>query len=144
MKKILVFCVVAFISLNFALIANGHVSKEGRIKKDTYATSEDVLLRLIEPQLNKIITDKYGKEVTWQVDKVAKVGLILDHTKNPSDVWYDMKFAVRVFDDGSNGQECLLDMVEVRVDIPNIYTTDRYKEMKPTMTVKLIEYNQIR
>ena len=144
MRKYVILCLIAFLSFNMMTIANAEVAKEGKIKKDTYATTEDVLLRLMEPKLNKIITEKYGKEMSWYVDNVVKVGLILDHTKNPSDVWYDMQFAVRVHDRDKEGNEQLLDMIEVRVDIPNLLTGDRYKETESMMTLKLINYNQIR
>ncbi|MGM0877949.1 MAG: hypothetical protein ACQEWV_25295 [Bacillota bacterium] len=142
--KCVILLIVAFLSFNIITIANAEVSKEGKIKKDTYATTEDVLLNLMEPKLNKIITEKYGKEMSWYVDNVTKVGLVVDHTKNPTDVWYDMKFAVRVHDPDKEGHEPLLDIIEVRVDIPNLLTEDRYKETESMMTLKLIDYNQIR
>lgn len=142
--KYFIWCAVIFLSINMVTVANAEVAKEAKIKKDTYATSEDVLLRLMEPKVNNIISKKYGKEISWHFDKVTKVGLILDHTKNPSDVWYNMKFAVRVHDPEKEGHEYLLDLIEVRVDIPNLLTAERYNETEPMLTVKLIEYIQIR
>ncbi|KKI91864.1 hypothetical protein WQ54_12075 [Bacillus sp. SA1-12] len=142
--KCLILCIVALLSFNMITIANAEVSKVGKIKKETYATTEDVLLNLMEPKLNKIITEKYGKEMSWYVDNVTKVELIVDHTKNPTDVWYDMKFAVRVHNPDKKGHEPLLDIIEVRVDIPNLLTEDRYKETESTLTLKLIDYIQIR
>ncbi|WP_225985998.1 DUF3888 domain-containing protein [Psychrobacillus glaciei] len=73
--------------------------------KDTYATSEDILLTLIEPDINTMIKEKYGKQMKWEVSKVLKVGLIVDHTKKESEFWYNVKLAVRLENekDDSNG-----------------------------------------
>lgn len=43
---------------------HAEVTKSGRVKEDVYATSEDILLRLIQPKLYKINNDKYGKQTT--------------------------------------------------------------------------------
>jgi hypothetical protein len=95
---------------------------------------------MMEPELNKVITDKYGEERHWQIVKVTKVALIADHTKKNSDIWYELNLFVRV-DDKEPGKE-FLDEIQMRIDIPNMFTADRYKERKEDMKVTLIKYEQ--
>ncbi|CAM5197128.1 hypothetical protein UACE39S_06057 [Ureibacillus acetophenoni] len=82
MRKIIVLVFTTLLIFASVNIANAEVTESGKVKKEGYATTEDILINLIEPDLNKIITDKYGIEKTWQIGKVIKVSLIADHTKN--------------------------------------------------------------
>ncbi len=93
---------------------------------------------MIEPDINKIITDKYDKEKTWQIGKVIMVSLIADQTKKNSENWYEMIIHVRVHDDEKDKE--LLDSLRIRIDIPNMYTRDKYKERNSDMKVTLITY----
>ncbi|NRD76629.1 DUF3888 domain-containing protein [Bacillus sp. BRMEA1] len=140
MRKIVVLAFTTFLVFATSNLANAEVTESGRIKKEVYATSEDVLMEMLKPELNKIISDKYGHEKIWQISKVAKVALIADHTKKPSENWYEMNIFVRVYDD-KNDKE-LLDDIDIRIDIPNMFTKDRYKVKNPDMKVTLIKYEQ--
>lgn len=142
MRKIIVLVFTTLLIFTTSNIANAEVSESGKIKKEGYVTTEDILINLIEPNINKIITDKYGKESTWQIGKVIKVSLIADHTKKNSEYWYEMIIHARVHDDEINKE--LLDSLRIRIDIPNMYTSDRYKERNTDTKVTLITYEQLR
>ncbi|TQR15504.1 DUF3888 domain-containing protein [Psychrobacillus vulpis] len=143
MKKLGYFLLLVLLTFSFSNFASSEVKEASKIKKDTYATSEDILIKLIEPDINRIIKEKYGKEMIWQVDKVIKVGLIMDHTKKNSDYWYHMKLSVRPQSE-EVGKADELDIVDIRIDVPNIYGRDRYKETNSKMKITLIEYFQVR
>lgn len=135
MKMINYFFLIILFSFSFSNLASSEVTEAGKIKKDTYATSEDILLKIIEPNLNKIITEKYGKQMDWQISKVLKVGQIVDHTKEESEYWYQVKLAVRL--------ENELDLINIRIDIPNLFSGDRYEEVNSKVKISLIEYTQL-
>lgn len=80
--------------------------------------------------------------MSWNYEKVHRVNLILDHTKNLSDVWYDMAFAVRLTDPDKENHQLLLDIIEIRVDLPNLIFENRYKDTDQRLKVKLKKYQQ--
>ncbi|CAM5213632.1 hypothetical protein UACE39S_04320 [Ureibacillus acetophenoni] len=141
MRKIIVLVFTTLLIFASVNIANAEVTESGKVKKEGYATTEDILINLIEPDLNKIITDKYGIEKTWQIGKVIKVSLIADHTKKNSEYWYEMIINVRVHDDEIDKE--LWDSLCIRIDIPNMYTMDKYKERNTDTKVTLITYEQL-
>ncbi|MGE8081913.1 hypothetical protein [Peribacillus loiseleuriae] len=98
MRKIVVLFFTILLIFSTTNSVNAEVSKEGKIKKDVDATTEDILLTIIEPKLEKIIQDKYGHKMSWHVQKVSKVGLIIDHTQKESEAWYEMTLAAQVSD----------------------------------------------
>ncbi|MBT2699064.1 DUF3888 domain-containing protein [Bacillus sp. ISL-40] len=140
MRKIVVLIFTTLLVFATSNLANAEVTESGRVKKEVYATTEDILIKMLEPELNKIVTDKYGEEKTWQIGKVAKVALKVDHTKKPSDIWYEMNMFVRVYDDEKDKE--FLDDIGIRIDILNMFTKDRYKERKADMKVTLLKYEQ--
>ncbi|WP_417898320.1 DUF3888 domain-containing protein [Bacillus haimaensis] len=140
MRKISVLVLTTLLVFASSNFANAEVTESGKVKKEIYATTQDILLMMMEPELNKVITDKYGEERHWQIAKVTKVALIADHTKKNSDIWYEINLFVRV-DDKEPGKESL-DEVQMRIDIPNMFTSDRFKERKDDMKVTLIKYEQ--
>ncbi|WP_391209664.1 DUF3888 domain-containing protein [Psychrobacillus sp. L4] len=144
MKRISSFFLIILLTFSVSNLASSEVTEAGRIVKNTYATSEDILLTLIEPDINTMIKDKYGKQMQWEVSKVLKVGLIVDHTKKKSEFWYKMKLAVRLENEkeDANGDE--LDLIDIRIDVPNLYTEDRYEEGNSKMKISLIEYTQMK
>jgi hypothetical protein len=142
MRKIIVLVFTILLVFATSNLANAEVTESGKVMKEGYATTEDILIKMLEPDLNKIITDKYGEEKSWQMGKVAKVALMVDHTKKPSDIWYEMKMFVRVYDDNKDKEE--LDNIVIRIDIPNMFTEDMYKERKSDIKVTLIKYEQWR
>ncbi|PGT88239.1 DUF3888 domain-containing protein [Bacillus sp. AFS040349] len=143
MKKLLILILGLILFINTSYSANAEVSKEGKVKKEVDATSEEILLKLVEPKLNNIITEKYGKEMSWHIEKANRVHLILDHTKNPSDVYYKMRLAVRLTDPEVEGHQFLLDFITIRLDNPSFSFKNRYKETSSDMKVKLIKYEQL-
>ena len=46
------------------------------VRVDSYFTTEDVLLALIEPKLTKIVKDQYGKEMIINPLKIRDVAAI--------------------------------------------------------------------
>ncbi|MCK1998941.1 DUF3888 domain-containing protein [Psychrobacillus psychrodurans] len=136
MKKIIYLFLLILLTFSFSTLVSSEVTGTGKIKKDTYATSEDILISLIEPDINRIIKEKYGQQRDWEVSKISKVGLIADHTKEKSEYWYQMKLGVRIEND--------LDLIDIRIDIPNLYTENRYNEENSRIKVSLIEYAQIK
>lgn len=142
MRKIIVLVFTTLLVFTSSNLANAEVTESGRVKKEGYATTEDILIKVIEPDLNKIIADKYGEEKHWQIGKVTRVALMIDHTKKDSDIWYEMNMYVRV--DGDKEDKVLLDDIRIRIDIPNMYTEDRYKERKSDIKVTLLKYEQWR
>lgn len=143
MKKLLILIISIFLLINTSSIVKAEVSEDTKIKKEVYATSEDVLFRLVEPKLHKIITEKYGKEMSWHIERGTKVHLILDHTKDPSETYYKMSVAIRLTDPEKEGHQFLLDFITVRLDSPYFNFDNRYKDSNSDIKVKLIKYEQI-
>ena len=115
-------------------------------KKNVYATTEDILLMIISPKVENIIQEKYGQKMTWNVQKVARVDLIIDHTQKESDAWYEMKLAVIVADPQNEKPEWKSDFIKLKIDMPNLLPdreakgSDEIKDIK----IDLINYEQIR
>lgn len=142
MRKIVLLLLVPLMLFSVSNLVNAEVTEEAKVKKDAYATTEDILITMIEPELNKIITEKYGEEKTWQIGRVMKVSLIADHTKETSEFCYEMIMGVKVNDD-INEKE-LSDSIHIKIDIPNMYTRDKYKKRNTNMKVSLVKYEQWR
>lgn len=56
----------------------------------------------------------------WCFEKVFNVDLVVDHTKKVSDSWYEMKIAVRVNDPEKEQNEFLLNLIDIKIDMPNL------------------------
>ncbi|TDK58170.1 DUF3888 domain-containing protein [Bacillus salipaludis] len=153
MKKIVVMLFSAILVLSTGNLISAETAKpkvivtpkgnKVKVKKEIYATTEDILLRLMEPKVNKIITDKYGKQMSWRIEKIRDVALIADHIKKDSEVWYDMKMFVKV-NEAEKSDFQSYDDIEVRIDIPNMFTHDRYKNTNSDMKVTLLKYEQMK
>jgi hypothetical protein len=146
MKKFIIMFFSFALIWGSADLVSAKVSEEGKIKKNIYATTEDILLMIISPKVENIIQEKYGQKMTWNVQKVARVDLIIDHTQKESDAWYEMKLAVDVSDPQMEKPEWKLDFIKLKIDMPNLLThrgtvgSDEIKDIK----VDLIDYQQIR
>jgi len=146
MKKFIIMLFSLALILGSGNLVSAKVSEEGKIKKNVYATTEDILLMIISPKVENIIQEKYGQKMTWNVQKVARVDLIIDHTKKESDAWYEMKLAVYVADPQKEKPEWKLDFIKLKIDMPNLLTdreakgSDKIKDIN----IDLIDYQQIR
>lgn len=146
MKKFIIMLFSLALILGSGNLVSAKLSEEGKIKKNVYATTEDILLMIISPKVENIIQEKYGQKMTWNVQKVARVDLIIDHTQKESDAWYEMKLAVVVADPQNKKPEWKLDFIKLKIDMPNLLPdreakgSDEIKDIK----IDLINYEQIR
>jgi hypothetical protein len=146
MKKFLTLLFTIMLMFTATNLVNAEVSKDGKVKKNVYATAEDILLTIIEPSVEKIIQDKYGQRMSWDVQKATDIGLIIDHTKKESEAWYEIELAINVSSFEKDKPEWALDIIKLKIDTPNILShrgkiaSNEIKELK----IDLIDYQQIR
>ena len=79
------------------------------------STSEDMLLMLIFPRVEKIIGEKYekqsGENVSWDYGRVHSVDFVI----GKDDVWYEMELSLLIGEVVKKE-----DLVRLRIDAPHI------------------------
>lgn len=100
------------------LMVNAH-QNEDRI--DNTLTTEDVLMALIKPKLDKIVKDQYGKEMIVNPMKVNNVAIITKpgstKGKDEFEGWYELDMSMMVGEPDKNPS---WDHISLKVDAPNI------------------------
>ncbi len=136
-RLFLKYVTVLLLAIFIVYSANNLISAEETVgdRDQRYATTQEILFALVEPKLEKIIHDKYSKEMVWNVFDVKEVAFVMDHKNN--EAWFKMDLFIAVGDP----EDAKIDSISLKVDAPNIggEHTKSNGEIKD-ITVDLIKY----
>ncbi|WP_042355646.1 hypothetical protein [Bacillus rubiinfantis] len=108
-----------------------------------YMTSEDILLALIEPKIEKMVRDQYKKDSPKVKPlKVTEAGMVYHPLADQSDgeggIWFQLEVLLLVGDDSEHPK---IDRVVVKIDAPYISGEGASDKMEG-ITVELVEYEK--
>jgi hypothetical protein len=112
------------IMFSSGVIVNAKEENVSRVEGG-YLSTEDILFSIIEPKLEKIVNDQYGKEMVVNPMKVNDVYFMekLKSTKvngkDSFDGWIELHMFIMVGDRKPN-ENFKMDAVVLKIDAPNI------------------------
>jgi len=122
-------------SLTIQVVQTQAEPKEDKIYKTTYATTEDIFLDTIYPELNKFVQDKYGSSVHWADSKIVEIKCLV----SPDKWTYQAKIMIKVF--GVGEQQWSLDQITLNYD--SLYRNHEVKDSLSKPKIELVEYKQM-
>jgi hypothetical protein len=141
LKKTTFLLIMSVVMLSSSVFAKGAENLPVRV--DSYFTTEDVLLSLIEPKLNKIVKDQYGKEMIINPLKIQEVAAIhkglAQKGKSNGEGWFQLDMSILV---GEPSENPTLDNMIIKIDAPNIGGTAPHlvSEEIEDIKVELVKY----
>ncbi|MBD8590026.1 hypothetical protein IFT92_19740 [Peribacillus simplex] len=141
MKKTTFLLIMSVVMLSSSVFAKGKEDTPERV--NGYVSTEDILLSLIEPKLNKIVKDQYGKEMIINPLKIHDVANMLKGTcekgTDSCDGWFQLDLTILVGEPSENPK---IDSIILKIDAPNIGGTAPHlvsEEIKD-IKVELVKY----
>lgn len=121
MKKLIILSFVTMIVFSTSVTANAKEAIPERV--DGYFTTQDILSAIIEPKLNKIVKDQYGREMLVTPMKVNEVYFMdkLKSTKGKDtyEGWIELDMFIMV-GERKPDENFKMDRVVLKIDAPNI------------------------
>ncbi|MED3575382.1 hypothetical protein [Cytobacillus praedii] len=137
MKNFFIIITLTFFIV-FSVSLSNVMSAKSIVQSSSYATTEDVLIALLLPHLDNIVTKEYkGNRQSWNIARIEKVSF--ETTKKPIDHWYEMKILIQVFDNTKISNKSHLDCINLRLDISKSKTLTR-NNLSLNDIIKLISY----
>ncbi|GGH80918.1 hypothetical protein JOD43_002467 [Pullulanibacillus pueri] len=150
MKKFTLFMGVCCLLIAFTPVTVTFAQDTPQVKEITpsdvkYVTTGDILLTLIEPKLNKIVSDQYGEPLPVQPVKIVSAGRVVDpalHKNAGEDTsWFQVEINILV---GDLHKKVHLDEVILKIDAPNIEATEHHfmSDDIKNIDVELLKYTK--
>ncbi|MGE6719561.1 hypothetical protein ACQKGD_19675 [Peribacillus frigoritolerans] len=122
MKKFIMITFATMIMFSSGVIVNAKEENAKRVEGGYFST-EDILFSIIEPKLEKIVNDQYGKEMIVNPMKVNDVYFMEKRKstkgKDTIDGWIELDMIIMVGDRKPN-ENFKVDAVVLKIDAPNI------------------------
>ncbi|KRE31601.1 DUF3888 domain-containing protein [Paenibacillus sp. Soil522] len=109
--------------------------KENTVYKTTYATTENIFLDTIHPELNKFVLNKYGSLVPWADSNIVEIKRLVSPTK----FTYQVKIIFKVF--GEGGKDWGIDQITLNYD--SHYHNKELKDPSLKPEIELVEYQHV-
>lgn len=119
MKKFMVLFLLAISLFSGTNLTNAKTETPERIP--AYRTTEDILITIINPRLNKIVEEQYGKRMIVNPLRVHDVAvmekLISTKGRDKWDSWYEVRMSILV---GDPSEKPKRDVIVLKIDAPYI------------------------
>lgn len=144
MRKFAVLIFTSILMFSSGALVDAKVPRMFTNEKAMYMSTERILFLLIEPRLDKIVKDQYGKQMIINPMRVNEAGLITNSVGKDSNAdsgWFQLDMLILVGDPSENPK---MDRVVLKIDAPNIgpanseshSNSDEIKDIK----VELVNY----
>ncbi|WP_237662413.1 DUF3888 domain-containing protein [Sutcliffiella horikoshii] len=145
MKKILL--VFAFLILFCSIptnIGQATVHPSGKIKKEIYASSDELLVDVLNPYITKVVREECGKDVSWTFERFQNLNLIVDHTGSKSKRWYEVSIMINTTNPENEENVWGIDVVTFNID-PKTYfgSSELERENLNDVFIELMEYEHL-
>ncbi|MEH6942938.1 DUF3888 domain-containing protein [Bacillus sp. JJ722] len=87
-----------------------------KVKKEIYATSQDIFIDMLSPYILKAVRDECGDKTTFSVGRVRKISLIVDHTGKESKRWYEVELTLKTIDPSKGETVWGIDSATFKID----------------------------
>ncbi|MFC0561457.1 DUF3888 domain-containing protein [Halalkalibacter alkalisediminis] len=141
MKKIISSLLIVLIVLAPISFVSAEVDLSGTTKKEIYAAPEELLVDILNPYVTDAVQKECGDEVTWGLERVNNITLMVDHTGSKSKRWYEVSLTVKINNPNVKGDYWEFDTVTFDID-PKTYFGSSEVERKNIndVTVELTDY----
>ncbi|GAE26676.1 hypothetical protein JCM9140_2762 [Halalkalibacter wakoensis JCM 9140] len=141
MKKIISSLLLILIVLAPISVVSAEVDLSGKIKKEIYAAPEELLVDILNPYVTDAVQKEHGDNVTWRLERVKKITLMVDHTGSESKRWYEVSLTITTTNPDIKGNLPELGTITFYID-PKTYFGSSEVERKNIndVTVELKDY----
>lgn len=143
MKRLLKLTFLTLLSLTVSIsLAQAEKDPSSKIKKEIYASPEELLVDMINPYITEIVSKECGEGVQWTFERVNELELIVDHTGSESKRWYELGLMIRTFSTTSKNEDMNLDTVTLHID-PKTYfgSFEGNRKNLDEVSVKVVNYS---
>ncbi|CAG9620906.1 DUF3888 domain-containing protein [Sutcliffiella rhizosphaerae] len=143
-KILLTFAFIILIGAFSTNFGKAMVHPSGKVKKEIYASSDELLVDVLNPYITKIVREECGENVRWTFERVQNLKLLVDHTGSKSKSWYEVSLMINTTNSENEGNVWGIDVVTFNID-PKSYLgiTEVKRENLEDVFIELKEYVHI-